>query len=75
MAALASTRPTLATAKEGTAAGYGADDLLHQPGRRPYVEHEDNGVKPDELAADLAPAGFSSVRLVEAIEETQHAHG
>jgi hypothetical protein len=32
-------------------------------------------VNPDELAADLAHAGCSSVRVVEAIEETQHADG
>jgi hypothetical protein len=32
-------------------------------------------VDPDELAADLACAGFTDVRVVEAIEETQHAHG
>jgi hypothetical protein len=49
--------------------------FLHQPGRRLYVELEYNGVDLDELAADLARAGFSSVRVVEAIEETQHAHG
>jgi hypothetical protein len=41
----------------------------------PNVECEYNGVNPDELAADLTHAGFSSVRVVEAIEETQHAHG
>jgi hypothetical protein len=29
----------------------------------------------EELAADVAHAGFSSLRVVEAIEETQHAHG
>jgi hypothetical protein len=32
-------------------------------------------VDPDELAADLAYAGFTDVRIVEAIEETQHDHG
>ena len=75
VAALASTRPTLATAKEGHCGGHGADDLLHQPGRRLYVEHEYNGVDLEELAADVAHAGFSSLRVVEAIEETQHADG
>ena len=29
----------------------------------------------EELAADVAHAGFSSLRVVEAIEETQHADG
>jgi hypothetical protein len=32
-------------------------------------------VDPDELAADLAHAGLTDVRVVKAIEETQHAHG
>jgi hypothetical protein len=41
----------------------------------PYVEHEHNGVDPDQLAEDLAHAGFTDVRVVEAIEDTDHDHG
>lgn len=45
------------------------------PAGVPYVEHEHNGVDPDQLAEDLAHAGFTDVRIRESIEDTEHTHG